>query len=297
MKIKIAIIICCLLQTGTQAHVIAQEDNMSIKKIEAGWIPVKNFATSRHFFEDILGLKIVRTFPESDKKAMFQGSDGGTMLWVGEWDATAQFDTSETPGKNVFLTFTVDDIEATKKNLEAKGVTFLYDVTEGPHIKITAFLDPDGNEFHMMQYLVHTIRQADNNTTSQGDTMSIKKIESGWIPVKNFETSRHFFEDILGLKVVLTFPESDKKVMFQGKDGGTMLWVGEWNDSDYFHTSETPGKNVFLTFTVDNIEATRKALEAQGVEFLYDITELNNRIKITSFLDPDGNQFDLIQHL
>jgi predicted enzyme related to lactoylglutathione lyase len=49
---------------------------------------------------------------------------------------------------------TVDNIVATKKELEAKGVTFIDEIMEiAGHVKMVTFTDPDGNKFQLVEEL------------------------------------------------------------------------------------------------------------------------------------------------
>ena len=54
----------------------------------------------------------------------------------------------------MILTFTVDDIEAAKKELEEKGVKFKTDIYEVPgHVKLVDFVDEDNNTYQLAQHL------------------------------------------------------------------------------------------------------------------------------------------------
>jgi len=52
-----------------------------------------------------------------------------------------------------------------------------------------------------------------------------------------------------------------------------------------------------LTFGVEDIERTRKALEDQGVAFDGEIQTIEGMVRLTTFYDPDGNKLMLYQDL
>ena len=60
-----------------------------------------------------------------------------------------------------------------------------------------------------------------------------------------------------------------------------------------FSQVENPevGKGTTLVFGVEDIEATRSELEQKGVRFEGDIIDIPGLVRLTTFLDPDGNKF------
>ena len=50
-------------------------------------------------------------------------------------------------------------------------------------------------------------------------------------------------------------------------------------------------------FSVADIEAAKKHLESVGATFTEDIHEIEGRVKLAGFKDPDGNPFGLAQNL
>jgi len=57
-----------------------------------------------------------------------------------------------------------------------------------------------------------------------------------------------------------------------------------------------PG-GVTITFSVNDIEAARADLEANGVEFLGPTNEIPDMVRLATFHDPDGNVMMLAQSL
>jgi len=122
---------------------------MTIKKIELAWITVGDLAKARKFLTDTVGLKVASSAQEYGWMEL-QGVEGGMLLGVGQ--ANSQH--KERPGQNAVVTLTVDDIVASKKELESKGVQFDGDIMEVPgHVKMASFSDPDGNKFQLTQLL------------------------------------------------------------------------------------------------------------------------------------------------
>jgi len=122
---------------------------MAIKSIELAWISVNDMKKAKTFFADKLGLNITANSPEYGWLE-FCGKNGGASLGVGQCAPECDLK----PGQNAVVTFTVDDIEKTKADLKAKGVTIVGDVMEVPgHVKLLYIKDEDGNLFHLAQPL------------------------------------------------------------------------------------------------------------------------------------------------
>lgn len=122
---------------------------MAIKKIGLSWITTADFKKAQHFFVDTLGLEACEINDQwgwMELKA--QGDDA--IMGVGKQGEDDGFKA----GTNGVITFTVDDIIQTKKELEAKGVSFVGDIVEVPNIvKMATFRDPDGNLFQLIESL------------------------------------------------------------------------------------------------------------------------------------------------
>ncbi len=121
--------------------------------------------------------------------------------------------------------------------------------------------------------------------------MAIKKIELGWITVSDFKKTKKFFTDI-GLKLM----ESKEEwgwMELEGAEGGMRLGVGLANEKN----PDKPGHNAVLTFTVDNLETTMSDMKAKGAKFVDEIMEIQGEVKMVTFVDPDGNRFQLVETL
>jgi catechol 2,3-dioxygenase-like lactoylglutathione lyase family enzyme len=99
-------------------------------------IPSQDPERTRTFYVDTLGLR-------PDDKARFE-------FWVGEtccaiWEP-ARLGMPFAPQKNAHLALHVDDVHASRAELEAKGVEFGGDVFDTGVCHMAFFTDPDGND-------------------------------------------------------------------------------------------------------------------------------------------------------
>ena len=122
--------------------------------------------------------------------------------------------------------------------------------------------------------------------------MAIKKIDLGWITVKDIQKSKEFFTKKVGLTLdTKGSNEEHNWLELAGPQGGTVLGVcTPYEDCK-------PGQNAVMVFTVDDIVQTKKEMEARGVTFEGDIMELSDNVKLATFVDPDGNKFQLAEDM
>lgn len=104
-------------------------------------IPSTDADRSRAFYIETLGLK-------PDQKSDYE-------FWVGEtcfgiWEPEKQ-GMEFAPSKNGHLAFQVDDVESTRTELEAKGITFFGDTFDTGVCFMALFADPDGNDLMLHQ--------------------------------------------------------------------------------------------------------------------------------------------------
>ena len=113
------------------------------------------------------------------------------------------------------------------------------------------------------------------------------------VPTHDLGTSRPFYEDTLGLKVIQE--DEGRAVGFEtGQGTKLLLYVTQVN---------IPAEHTAASFTVDDIESTVAGLESRGVEFeVYDLSEygfddleqskiiaMPDGSKSAFFTDPEGN--------
>jgi len=99
-------------------------------------VPSTDWKRSREFYVDTLGLR-----PDEH---------GQSEFWVGEtcfgiWEPARQ-GMEFTPQRNAHPALHVDDVAATRTELEAKGVEFLGDTFDTGVCHMALMRDPDGNQ-------------------------------------------------------------------------------------------------------------------------------------------------------
>ena len=120
---------------------------------------------------------------------------------------------------------------------------------------------------------------------STADTSFITGVDFVTVPTNDFEASRAFYRDVLGL------PE--------GKQWGSMpaieFQAGALTiavmDPTAFGQPFRP-HSVPIAFQVDDVAAAREGLEAKGVTFVTDMID-SGTCHQAIFLDPAGNSLDL----
>lgn len=115
--------------------------------------------------------------------------------------------------------------------------------------------------------------------------LAITGVDFATVPAKDFDASAHFYEHVLGLPFVKRWGEMPG-VEFQA--GNLTVAV---MDPTAFGQEFRPHA-VPLAFHVDDVEASRAALEEQGVQFLGDTIDSGVCLQAL-FLDPAGNVLDL----
>ena len=101
---------------------------MTIAKVDAVGIPSTDWERSRRFYVETLGLR-----PDENAQAEFWAGDTCFGIWMPE-----QWGEEFKPQPNAIVLLHVDDVEASRSELEAKGVEF-----EGPHTASIALRVPD----------------------------------------------------------------------------------------------------------------------------------------------------------
>jgi catechol 2,3-dioxygenase-like lactoylglutathione lyase family enzyme len=115
-----------------------------IKSIKFVSIPVSNQERSLEFYTKKLGMRVLTDQPFDDKQRWielgFPRADTGLVLFT----TTA---TAKMMGGFLNISFTADDVEATAKELKAKGVEFVQEPQKADWGTAAIFKDPDGNQF------------------------------------------------------------------------------------------------------------------------------------------------------
>ncbi len=107
-----------------------------IRKLDFVGIPTRDPERARAFYVDTLGLT-------PDDNAPYEVWLGQTCLAI--WEPE-RFGMPFQPQKNAHLALEVEDVEASRRDLEEKGIEFLGETIDGGACKMALFTDPDGND-------------------------------------------------------------------------------------------------------------------------------------------------------
>jgi catechol 2,3-dioxygenase-like lactoylglutathione lyase family enzyme len=107
-----------------------------IAKLDFVSIPSRDADRLREFYGETLGLR-----PDRHAKYEFWAGDTCLVIWEPE-----RIGMPFAPQKNGHLALHVDDVEASRAELEAKGVRFAGDTFDTGVCKMALFTDPDGND-------------------------------------------------------------------------------------------------------------------------------------------------------
>lgn len=107
-----------------------------ITKLDFVGIPSQDPERSRTFYIDTLGLR-------PDDNSRFEAWAGDTCLGIWEPEKMGM---TFTPQKNAHLALHVDDVAASRAELEAKGVEFAGETFDTGVCHMALFTDPDGND-------------------------------------------------------------------------------------------------------------------------------------------------------
>jgi catechol 2,3-dioxygenase-like lactoylglutathione lyase family enzyme len=112
---------------------------MKIEHVDFLSVHSTDLERSRRFYVDTLGLRFDREYPDS-----------GFEVWAGQlclgvWDPTrAGMEFQRNPAS---LALHVDDVEAARSALEAKGIEFDGETIDSGVCHMAFFSDPDGNAY------------------------------------------------------------------------------------------------------------------------------------------------------
>lgn len=121
---------------------------MPITRVSVISLPVSDQERSKAFFVDALGFRLVNDNPmgaEGLRWVEVQPEGGGPSITLTTWLPTMH------PGSIKGTVLQTSDVDATKAELEARGVVFAGPVGEEPWGRWTQFDDPDGNGFVLVQ--------------------------------------------------------------------------------------------------------------------------------------------------
>jgi catechol 2,3-dioxygenase-like lactoylglutathione lyase family enzyme len=115
-----------------------------IKGIKFASIPVRNQDRSLEFYTEKLGLKVVTDSPFDGKQRWIELGMPRAETKLVLFTAEGQ---EQMIGGFMNITFMADDVEATAKELKARGVEFVQDAQKADWGTAAIFKDIDGNIF------------------------------------------------------------------------------------------------------------------------------------------------------
>ncbi len=108
---------------------------MTIERVDTVGVPSRDGKRSRQFYVETLGLR-----PDEHSWNEFWIGETCFAIWYPE-----QFGGEFEPQKNSIALLHVEDVAATRAELEAKGVEFDGETFDTGVCHMATFLDPDGN--------------------------------------------------------------------------------------------------------------------------------------------------------
>ena len=117
---------------------------MMIKAIKFASIPVRNQDASLEFYTKKLGFKVITDSPFDGKQRWIElglpRADTKLVLFTGPGQ-------EQMIGGFMNVTFMADDVEATAKEMKARGVEFVQEPQKADWGTAAIFKDGDGNQF------------------------------------------------------------------------------------------------------------------------------------------------------
>lgn len=121
--------------------------------------------------------------------------------------------------------------------------------------------------------------------------MKVQGIHLSWIVVKDLAKSLKFYTETVGLSLRSHEPEYGWAEL-SGPDG-SLLGIAQENP----HMEQKAGINAVPTVSVENMESARSHFLKQGAKLVGDVMEVPGHVKMQTFLDLDGNTFQLVEQL
>ncbi len=124
--------------------------------------------------------------------------------------------------------------------------------------------------------------------------MAVKKFEHVGIQVKNIETSKQFYQNVVGLDLIseMIHTDGNMKLAFLGLNGSIIVELIE----GYNPNLPTEGKVHHVAFTVEGIEQEKERLQSIGIPLVREeITTLPNGAKYLFFYGPDGEWVEFFE--
>jgi catechol 2,3-dioxygenase-like lactoylglutathione lyase family enzyme len=255
---------------------------------------VHDIEASRGFYRDLLGFEELSPVRNAD------GSLALTFIKINERQFIELFPERE-PGVDRFAHYAleVDDVEAMRVYLKARGVSVPEKVTVG-RVGNTSFTakDPDGHTVEFLTYGADGLMAKSKGAAMPSGRISTS-MRHGGILVGSLGAAIGFYRDILGFR----------ETWRGSRDGKTLDWVNlQLPDGDdymeFMLYGELPapdnrGSQHHLCLVVPDIEAAAAAARARAAKAGYTKpietrTGINRKRQLNLF-DPDGTRTELME--
>ncbi|MDG2091607.1 MAG: VOC family protein [Gammaproteobacteria bacterium] len=204
------------------------------------------------------------------------------------------------------LCLQVENVDDWYDRLSAKGVTFYCPVQDFGEVKLTYARDPENNIIELLQpckeYLSIAKPRAGNDKAAGLHHAGISAI--------NFERTKKFYTETLGMEVVFEMDFSDGRFdqVWNAKDTAGINMMLRMDNAffEFFEfTNPTPTPrdqdwkvcdhgHTHFCLQVDDLQACYEKLLAQGVKFNCPPQDFGN-VLATYAQDPDGNLIEFLQ--
>jgi len=135
--------------------VAMNKSNQSITGIAEIALRVHDLDLMRGFYEQVIGLEVLREVKDNNGKAIFYSIGAGNdhlalfeeklMDWYTR-DKSPQIDPKLTTLSHFAIKITLDDFESEKKRIEQLGIEIMHsDASSWLHCRMFYFFDPEGN--------------------------------------------------------------------------------------------------------------------------------------------------------
>jgi len=129
--------------------------NQSITGVAEIALRVHDLDLMRRFYEDVIGLKILREIDDDNGKIVFYAVGAGNdhmALFEEKWmdwftrDKSPQIDPKLTTLSHFAIRIALEDFESEKKRIEQLGIEIVHSNTSSwLHCRMFYFFDPEGN--------------------------------------------------------------------------------------------------------------------------------------------------------
>lgn len=235
------------------------------------FIHVSDLIRSAEWYSMVMGLPLLE-----------ERLNGGPVYWLeleGGTGLTLDDNRSnDAAAPHVLFMYKTDDIEASYRYLEEKGVRILFPI-ERPHpgLAYFNFADPDGNAI-MVTQSDYTSPVVERLPDTESPIMN--KIGSVFINVTDMNRAVRFHSEVLGLPYHEVGADESIYGLNVRSGSGVLLDNNRFRHNDDYKT--------LLMFITADIDTSRDYLTGKGVHIFTDI-ERYGSLAFFTVKDPDGN--------